>query len=253
MNKPKTEVVVKEVMGFSNDGKGTLITMNNAKLIAHTERMQAYMKLEKAGQLGQCYELGQIASDESFKSLGCKSVSEYAERVFGIRPATTSAYARIGQHFVTVDADGKPSIIEGIPQFSVGQLLELLPLYKDGTEEEGKEAVQQFLATGAVGQYSSTKAIRSAVKDYLAIGTTATEVPAESEEKEADKEGKEGKEANKVAEPSKAIVSATSILSEVLKANVAHQFLNDEQTEKIMAICNELNEIAGAIEGVELK
>ena len=250
MNKPKTEVVVKEVMGFSNDGKGTLITMNNAKLIAHTERMQAYMKLEKAGQLGQCYELGQIASDESFKSLGCKSVSEYAERVFGIRPATTSAYARIGQHFVTVDADGKPSIIEGIPQFSVGQLLELLPLYKDGTEEEGKEAVQQFLATGAVGQYSSTKAIRSAVKDYLAIGTSATEVPAETEEKEVEKEDKE---ANKVTEPSKAIVSATSILSEVLKANVAHQFLNDEQTEKVMAICNELNEIAGAIEGVELK
>lgn len=217
---------------FKSYGKVEEITLNNTALIEHTQKIHAYLDVTKAGQLGVCYELGKVAIDETYKTAGFKSLTDYGSALFDFKTSTCSLYARVGGTFVELDENGKPVVRKGLPRFTVGQLIELLPLYKDGTEN-GDKALTELLNNGDFGQFSTTKAIRNAVKSALAIEGTSKEIDSDAT---ATSKGKKAKSVDVKELP---VIDLLNIIKEatntLLSTDNAPMF-NSEETEKLLQI-----------------
>lgn len=178
-NAPKTELVTKKYTGYTKDGNLEIV-LNSAKLIEHTENIYKFVKVGRSAQLGVAYELASTYKDESYKS-SFKNIDDYALAMFNIKHSTSTLYRQVGELFVSVNENGVPYVKDGLPQFSVGQLIEILPLYKGVNEEDGKARLIELLNNGAFGQFSTTRAIRDAVKDSLLIESTSTVAEATTE------------------------------------------------------------------------
>lgn len=232
-NANTTELVAQTFNGYGVEN----VKFHNADLILHTEKIIQYREVGKKAELGICYELGQVKNGDLYKKAGFKSIGEYGNVMFDYKASTTGLYAQIGQAFVVMK-ENVPCVREELPSFTTGQLLELLPLVNaDGDVSD----IVKLLNDGEIGQFSTTKAIRNAVKAFTAIDTTADEVDEKSEASEASK----ASEASETDAP-KTALDLIDIIQEALDAMLKMNkdgYWSDDETSKLLAITSDLDEI----------
>lgn len=189
----KTEIVSYEVAAMN--GKQEALTFYNADLIRHTKSIQTYRDAGNLAILAIAHEFDAMDKDESYKTAGFKTVADYGRIVFDYKPATVSLYLRSARAFLTENEKHEVNYKPNLPKLTVGQMIELLPLVKDG--EDISEVVKAFV-DGQVNDRMSTKAIRDAVSSIRAINGTAKEVSSNKAEKsdlaKADKLGEYDKD-----------------------------------------------------------
>lgn len=172
------EIVSYEVTAMN--GKQEALTFYNADLIRHTQSIQQYRDAGNLAILAIAHEFDAMDRDESYKTAGFKTVADYGRIVFDYKPATVSLYLRSARAFLTENEKGEVNYKPNIPKLTVGQMIELLPLVKDG--EDITEVVKAFV-DGNVNDRMSTKALRDAVSGIRAINGTAKEVSSKKDEK----------------------------------------------------------------------
>lgn len=172
------EIVSYEVTAMN--GKQEALTFYNADLIQHTQSIQQYRDAGNLAILAIAHEFDAMDRDESYKTAGFKTVADYGRIVFDYKPATVSLYLRSARAFLTENEKGEVNYKPNIPKLTVGQMIELLPLVKDG--EDITEVVKAFV-DGNVNDRMSTKALRDAVSGIRAINGTTKEVSSKKDEK----------------------------------------------------------------------
>ncbi len=172
------EIVSYEVTAMN--GKQEALTFYNADLIRHTQSIQQYRDAGNLAILAIAHEFDAMDKDESYKTAGFKTVADYGRVVFDYKPATVSLYLRSARAFLTENEKGEVNYKPNIPKLTVGQMIELLPLVKDG--EDVTEVVKAFV-DGKVNDRMSTKALRDAVSGIRAINGTAKEISSKKDEK----------------------------------------------------------------------
>lgn len=172
-----TELVTMELQAMN--GKKDIIKLYDTQLISHTENIQKYRDAGNLAIIAIANELRNVDKDESYKKAGFKSVAEYANIVFDYKRPTVSMYVRVANAFIDNTPEGGFQFKENIPQLSVGQMIELLPLV--GEDGNLDEVINAFV-NGKVNDRMSTKKIRQAVQSMQAIETTATDVDEETQE-----------------------------------------------------------------------
>ena len=222
--------------GFTKDG-ATDVVLNSSKLIEHTNTINAYIKLGRSAQLGIAYELAKVYKDESFKS-SFKNIDDYAATMFNIKHTTTTLYRMVGELFITKTDNNVPVVKDGLPQFSVGQLIELLPLYKGVEVDEGKARLITLLNTGAFGQYSTTKAIRDAVKNSLLIETSATDTTNTSDTVDTTNNDNASE-----TETTADIIAAVKGYLETLNVKLEKDNASDDIKSKVLSIMASVDEL----------
>lgn len=193
-----TEVMTLSVHAMN--GSKSELTFYNADLIKHTENIQKYRDAGNLAILAIAHEFDKMDCDESYKTAGFKSVSDFGRIVFDYKPATVSLYTRSARAFLT-EKNGMVDFKDGLPKLSLGQMIELLPLVKD---ETNVDAVVKAFQSGDVNDRMSTKALRDVVSSIRAIPVktkeakhiSATESAAKigdftDDNKRANKQGKE--------------------------------------------------------------
>lgn len=229
-NANTTELVAQTFNGYGVEN----VKFHNAALIEHTEKIIQYREVGKKAELGICYELGQVKNDDLYKKAGFKSIGEYGNVMFDYKPSTTGLYAQIGQAFVVMK-ENVPCVRDELPSFTTGQLLELLPLVN---AEGDVSDIVKLLNDGEIGQFSTTKAIRNAVKSFNAIDTTSEEVDTPAK-------GSEASEASVVDAP-KTALDLIDIIQEALDAMLKMNkdgYWSDDETSKLLSITADLDEI----------
>lgn len=187
---PVQEMVSYQVCAMN--GKQTELTFYNQNLIEHTQKIQQFRDAGNLAILAIAHEFDAMDRDESYKTAGFKTVADYGRVVFDYKPATVSLYLRSARAFLTEDDNGQVDYKPNLPKLTVGQMIELLPLVKDG--EDVSEVVKGFV-DGNLNDRMSTKAMRDAVNSIRAIPTKAKEVKEEkSDLAKADKLGDYDKE-----------------------------------------------------------
>lgn len=174
----KSEIVSYEVVAMN--GKQDALTFYNADLIRHTKSIQQYRDAGNLAILAIAHEFDAMDRDESYKTAGFKTVADYGRVVFDYKPATVSLYLRSARAFLTENENGEINYKPNIPKLTVGQMIELLSLVKDG--DDISEVVKAFV-DGKLNDRMSTKAMRDAVSSIRAINGTAKEVSSKKEEK----------------------------------------------------------------------
>lgn len=174
-NTNNTELVTLEVNAMN--GKKDVIKLYDSALISHTENIQKYRDAGNLAIIAIANELRNVDTDESYKKAGFKNVAEYANIVFDYKRPTVSMYIRVANAFIDNTENGGFKFKEGLPNLSVGQMIELLPLVKD---DGSLDDVFQAFIDGKVNDRMSTKKIRQAVQSMQAIETTATETETET-------------------------------------------------------------------------
>ena len=96
--------------------------------------------------------------------------------VFDYKRPTVVLYLKCAKAFLTDDENGIVTYKSNLPKFTIGQLIELLPMVKNGNDIS---EVIAAIANGDINNRMSTKAVRKAVQSVLAIESTATEEKAE--------------------------------------------------------------------------
>lgn len=175
-NTNNTELVTLEVNAMN--GKKDVIKLYDSALISHTENIQKYRDAGNLAIIAIANELRNVDTDESYKKAGFKNVAEYANIVFDYKRPTVSMYIRVANAFIDNTDNGGFKFKEGLPNLSVGQMIELLPLVKD---DGSLDDVFQAFINGKVNDRMSTKKIRQAVQSMQAIETTATETETATE------------------------------------------------------------------------
>lgn len=175
-NTNNTELVTMEVSAMN--GKKDIIKLYDTALISHTENIQKFRDAGNLAIIAIANELRNVEEDESYKKAGFKSVAEYANIVFDYKRPTVSMYIRVAKAFIDTTEEGGFKFKDNIPNLSVGQMIELLPLVK---EDGSLDDVIQAFIDGKVNDRMSTKKIRQAVQSMQAIETTATETESETE------------------------------------------------------------------------
>lgn len=175
-NTNNTELVTLEVNAMN--GKKDVIKLYDSALISHTENIQKYRDAGNLAIIAIANELRNVDTDESYKKAGFKNVAEYANIVFDYKRPTVSMYIRVANAFIDNTETGGFKFKEGLPNLSVGQMIELLPLVKD---DGSLDDVFQAFINGKVNDRMSTKKIRQAVQSMQAIETTATETETATE------------------------------------------------------------------------
>lgn len=161
------ELLSLEIM--AQTGKDELIKLYDQTLINHTKTIQSYRDAGNLTILGIAQEMRELDEDGSYSKAGFKSVAEYAGVCFDYKRQTVQLYIKAATYFLT-KIDGKLALADtDLPWFSMGQMIELLPL----CDAEGLDGVKDALADGTINQRMSAKKIRTAVKSHLAIDTTA--------------------------------------------------------------------------------
>lgn len=190
-----TNTVAQEMVSYevvAMNGKQTELTFYNKELIAHTQKIQQFRDAGNLAILAIAHEFDAMDRDESYKTAGFKTVADYGRVVFDYKPATVSLYLRSARAFLTENENGEVNYKPNLPKLTVGQMIELLPLVKDG--EDVSEVVKGFV-DGELNDRMSTKAMRDAVNSIRAIPTKAKEVKEEkSDLAKADKLGDYDKE-----------------------------------------------------------
>jgi hypothetical protein len=191
-----TENTNSELVSFdvvAMNGKNKELTFYNTDLIAHTKKIQNYRDAGNLAILAIAHEFDSMDKDESYKSAGFKTVADFGRIVFDYKPATVSLYLRSARAFLTEDENGNVQYKQNLPKLTVGQMIELLPLVKDGDDVT---PVIEALQSGDINCQMSTKAIRDAVSSIRAIPGKAKETKAEdkSDLAKADKLGEYNKD-----------------------------------------------------------
>ena len=181
------EIVSFEVVAMN--GKNKELTFYNTDLIRHTQSIQKYRDAGNLAILAIAHEFD--AMDESYKTAGFKTVADYGRVVFDYKPATVSLYLRSARAFLTENEKGEVNYKPNLPKLTVGQMIELLPLVKDG---EDVSEVIKALQSGEINCQMSTKAIRDAVSSIRAIPTKTKGVTEKSELAKAEKLGEYNKD-----------------------------------------------------------
>lgn len=166
----KADIVSYEVVAMN--GKNKELTFYNTDLIRHTQSIQKYRDAGNLAILAIAHEFDSMDKDESYKSAGFKTVADFGRVVFDYKPATVSLYLRSARAFLTEDENGNVQYKPNLPKLTVGQMIELLPLVKDG---EDVTPVIEALQSGDINCQMSTKAIRDAVSSIRAIPGKAKE------------------------------------------------------------------------------
>ena len=162
-NAKEQEIVSFEVVAMN--GKNKELTFYNSDLIRHTKSIQKYRDAGNLAILAIAHEFDSMDKDESYKTAGFKTVADYGRVVFDYKP--------------------------NLPKLTVGQMIELLPLVKDGDDVS---EVIKALQSGEINCQMSTKAIRDAVSTIRAIPTKAKETTEKSELAKAEKLGEYDKD-----------------------------------------------------------
>lgn len=187
--KPQNDVVSFEVVAMN--GKTKELTFYNNDLIRHTQSIQKYRDAGNLAILAIAHEFDSIDKDESYKTAGFKTVADYGRVLFDYKPATVSLYLRSARAFLIENEKGEVNYKPNLPKLTVGQMIELLPLVKDG---EDVTDVVNALQTGEINCQMSTKAIRDAVSSIRAIPSKSKDVTEKSELAKAEKLGEYDKE-----------------------------------------------------------
>ena len=188
-NANEQEVVSFEVVAMN--GKNKELTFYNSDLIRHTKSIQKYRDAGNLAILAIAHEFDSMDKDESYKTAGFKTVAYYGRVVFDYKPATVSLYMRSARAFLTENEQGEVNYKPNLPKLTVGQMIELLPLVKDGDDVS---EVIKALQSGEINCQMSTKAIRDAVSTIRAIPTKAKEKSEKSELAKAEKLGEYDKD-----------------------------------------------------------
>lgn len=160
----KSELVSYDVVAMNGNKKE--LTFYNVNLIRHTQSIQKYRDAGNLAILAIAHEFDSMDKDESYKTAGFKTVADFGRVVFDYKPATVSLYLRSARAFLTEDENGNVQYKPNLPKLTVGQMIELLPLVKDG---EDVTPVIEALKSGEINCQMSTKAIRDAVSSIRAI------------------------------------------------------------------------------------
>lgn len=160
----KSELVSYDVVAMNGNKKE--LTFYNVDLIRHTQSIQKYRDAGNLAILAIAHEFDSMDKDESYKTAGFKTVADFGRVVFDYKPATVSLYLRSARAFLTEDENGNVQYKPNLPKLTVGQMIELLPLVKDG---EDVTPVIEALKSGEINCQMSTKAIRDAVSSIRAI------------------------------------------------------------------------------------
>ena len=187
--KSQSDVVSFEVVAMN--GKTKELTFYNTDLIRHTQYIQKYREAGNLAILAIAHEFDSIDKDESYKTAGFKTVADYGRVLFDYKPATVSLYLRSARAFLTENEKGEVNYKPNLPKITVGQMIELLPLVKDGDDVS---EVIKALQSGDINCQMSTKAIRDAVASIRAIPAKSKEVTEKSELAKAEKMGEYNKE-----------------------------------------------------------
>lgn len=167
------ELVSMEIVAQS--GKDELIKLYDQTLINHTKTIQSYRDAGNLTILGIAQEMREMDEDGSYAKAGFKSVAEYASVCFDYKRQTVQLYIKAARYFLT-KTDGKLALADTeLPWFSMGQMIELLPI----CDADGIDGVKTALADGTINQRMSAKKLRAAVKSATAIDTTATSEDAD--------------------------------------------------------------------------
>jgi len=188
-NAKEQEIVSFEVVAMN--GKNKELTFYNSDLIRHTKSIQKYRDAGNLAILAIAHEFDSMDKDESYKTAGFKTVADYGRVVFDYKPATVSLYMRSARAFLTENEQGEVNYKPNLPKLTVGQMIELLPLVKDGDDVS---EVIKALQSGEINCQMSTKAIRDAVSTIRAIPTKAKEKSEKSELAKAEKLGEYDKD-----------------------------------------------------------
>ena len=180
----KAELVSYDVVAMNGNKKE--LTFYNTDLIRHTQSIQKYRDAGNLAILAIAHEFDSIDKDESYKTAGFKTVADYGRVLFDYKPATVSLYLRSARAFLIENEKGEVNYKPNLPKITVGQMIELLPLVKDG---EDVSEVIKALQSGDINCQMSTKAIREAVSSIRAIPAKGKEVTEKSELAKADKLG----------------------------------------------------------------
>lgn len=221
----KTELVSYDVVAMNGNKKE--LTFYNTDLIKHTQSIQKYRDAGNLAILAIAHEFDAMDKDKSYETAGFKTVADFGRIVFDYKPATVSLYLRSARAFLTVDKNGNVQYKPNLPKLTVGQMIELLPLVKDG---EDITPVINALKSGEINCQMSTKAIRDAVSSIRAIPGKA---------KDSDKSDKSDKsdlaKADKLGEYDKDKLSKNTTPESYAKTNLDASIEAFENYAKAMA------------------
>lgn len=166
------------------------LTVSCKKLAMLSETINVLLTVQRRSDYAIAYVLNLIKKHhkDDVKELGFENVEKYAEYHFGFSKSTYHAYTKVSERFITPVVETRKCLTTNVEitdlanivaetsfevltdvdgyEFSISQMLELLPL----TESELKEHLEEF-SSG-----DTTKAIREKVKSIRsAIETTATD------------------------------------------------------------------------------
>ena len=170
------ELVSLDVVSMNGKDAGETLKLYDTKLIEHTNVITKYRDAGNMSILAIAHEMAKIENDKSYEKAGFKSVAEYANVVFDYKRPTVVLYLKCAKAFLTDDENGIVTYRSNLPKFTIGQLIELLPMVKNGNDIS---QVIEAIANGDINNRMSTKAVRKAVQSVLAIDTTATEEKTE--------------------------------------------------------------------------
>lgn len=191
LTKQKAELVSYDIVAMNGNKKE--LTFYNTDLIRHTQSIQKYRDAGNLAILAIAHEFDSMDKDKSYETAGFKTVADFGRIVFDYKPATVSLYLRSARAFLTEDENGNVQYKPNLPKLTVGQMIELLPLVKDG---EDITPVIEALKSGEINCQMSTKAIRDAVASIRAIPgkTKDNEKSDKSDLAKADKLGEYDKD-----------------------------------------------------------
>lgn len=170
MSKENTNLVSMDMVAMN--GKEEIVKLYDTTLIAHTEKIQKFRDAGNLAILAIANELRVIEDDKSYEKAGFKTTAEYANVLFDYKRPTVSMYIRVARAFIE-EVDGKYNFRNNLPSMTVGQMMELLPLVKDGNDIT--EVCNKF-ADGTLNSRMSTKRLRQEINQLTAIDSTATAI-----------------------------------------------------------------------------
>ena len=204
--------VVKRYNLATNIGNRATLTLTDPDLIKSVEKIKFAESGRKVLGYVICKELARIDDSGKLKELGFKSISQFAEAMFGYKESTANHYVRIGKAFITDDYKVK----EGLPEYSISHFIELNALVTDNPDgTPNTERIENLFLEGVIKDGMSTKQLREAIKrdsDKKVVDSTAEDVKESTAEESTAEESKESKENPLSATENKSKMSSETTL-----------------------------------------
>lgn len=170
MSKENTSLVSMDIVAMN--GKEEVIKLYDTTLIKHTEEIQKFRDAGNLAILAIAHELRTIDDDKSYEKAGFKNVAEYANVIFDYKRPTVSMYIRVARAFISKSEEGNYQFNGNLPNMTVGQMMELLPLVKDGTDIQ---TVLDKFSDGTLNSRMSAKKLRQEVNHIVALDAPEVE------------------------------------------------------------------------------